>query len=1587
MDADTQPIDATLFDDLRELTPEMAAKRLAELIDAPSLEETDALTHDAGIIALLNDRRAGDPILDHLPLTALGHLADRSTERLLAGDRSDAVLESAWQLLDVLRRSSLLCRIAEAGATDDWSRRILRLVESSDFTFGRLFEQRATNYGERILFRVPADGENRKVSWRQAAGRVDLIARSLLAIIAETGNRPLAILSHNSLEMALVDLACLSTGIVNIMVPATATETDVAFILEHAKVGALVVSDAQQLQKVLNVRDRLPDIGPIIALEASAASAQGVIGFERLLARSSETTPEELARRRREQKIDDLATVMYTSGTTGTPKGICFTQRNIVFKRFARALALPEIGEDDRFLCYLPLFHTFGRFLELTGCVFWGATYCFAEDPSIDNLTRQMRQLRITVLISIPMKWMQLFDLVRQTVDVMAADDAEIAAALRRIVGPDLRWGLSAAGYLDPENFRFFQRNGVELMSGFGMTEATGGITMTPPGGYKDDSLGPALPGIELALADDGELLVRGPYVMRGYLDPPDGTESFDSDDWFHTGDLMEQDDDGFIRIVDRKKEIYKNIHGETIAPQKIENLFRDFESVSRVFLVGDHRPYNTALIYPNRDFEDLDLGMLDPDELKTHFRSLVVSANSFLAPYERIVDFAIIDRDFDADRDELTAKGTYRRKNIERAFTDQIRLLYRRQTLSVGGTNITMPNWFFQALGTTAQELRVEEESLVLISHNSALTVRREADDAVRIGSALYRPTRRAVDLGHLLSNPRLWLGNDELVDFAPLETVQRDSRRRRSVSAEWIRRTGTRTVDEAERQSAPELLRRHEIDLMDLHRAALLLAADDEADAVAAVKVLDHFLHIEDSDQIDQTLRILRRAAELPSVAVRRRAFQVLATSEIEPMYRQTLASFLDRGDTLLDPETISVLVDRDLSPEQVDAFIDEAEKRCEGSPNATDPELPNLCDFLSSYGATHPTQYRRLRGFFTRAVMIADHEEAREMAAEGKRRLAKGFRVWLGTPSRVAVDPETGLEYRWEDVVAFSDEVDEETRHRLLDALRTTPIIREASFLFGSTPKVIHLDDILPGGVWIRHLGTSHGKSVFRIAIRTRSREQLDLALNLNRELPAEDAQEEINWLIVCSEARGLGPLVEIFGGSWPEHDLWTEEFIPGETLDRAVNRLAKHDEDPERVKAWWPFAAWAALSAYVDFWNRTGRRLVVADPTPANVIVPMHDYHTGARLVSISSRAPFDSLPTMLRSFRQIFVEPVEAEHPELAGLAGWDILFSAVLEIIGEQEGAAQLRAVLETASSEDHAMAQCLETFLESVSRRGFLPRRLFFAAKRFRRWDRLNPDAKLTPRAQTLHEIFETYDVGKLRAAYPEARARFFRETVFRNASDVLAEGLESVISRLRCGDLAPDELSAAVSDLRAHLSLGADDDYFLARLSYPYLRPEDEVQYVAAAAGGTQQSEMVVTLEDGDGNPFRIRHALSAKEVGRLHRLFLSAKLQVQFRPEHRFLVAISERGNLIGGLFYEEQPEAHSAHMDKIVVAQGFQSRGIAGALIEELRNRLRTAGCRSLTTGFFRPQFFYSMGFTVERRYAGLVQSLVENDQEG
>jgi GNAT superfamily N-acetyltransferase len=242
------------------------------------------------------------------------------------------------------------------------------------------------------------------------------------------------------------------------------------------------------------------------------------------------------------------------------------------------------------------------------------------------------------------------------------------------------------------------------------------------------------------------------------------------------------------------------------------------------------------------------------------------------------------------------------------------------------------------------------------------------------------------------------------------------------------------------------------------------------------------------------------------------------------------------------------------------------------------------------------------------------------------------------------------------------------------------------------------------------------------------------------------------------------------------------------------------------------------------------------------------------------------------------------------------------------------------------------------------------------------------------------LQEFWDTYGLARLLRGYPATRARFFLETVFRGAPAPLVAGLEEIALALRRRKLDGDALIDAITELRSRLDVAADDDYFLARLSFPYLRPEDAAEFVQAETGGRSQGDIVVTLEDQDGSPFQVRHALSPKEVGRLHRLFVAAKLDVRFRAEHQYLIAVNDRGILIGGIFYELEDEGKSAHLEKIVVAERLRKKGVADGLMKEFFNRVRAAGATTVTTGFFRPEYFYGYGFKLEKRYAGLVKEL-------
>jgi long-subunit acyl-CoA synthetase (AMP-forming) len=272
------------------------------------------------------------------------------------------------------------------------------------------------------------------------------------------------------------------------------------------------------------------------------------------------------------------ATVMFTSGSTGQPKGIVFNLFNLVSKRFARAAALPAVGRDEVLLCYLPLFHTFGRYFEMLGTIYWGGTYVFAGSPTAEGLLAELARVRPTGLISVPVRWTQIRE---QCLERMERDDegADEDRAFREVVGDRLRWGLSAAGYLDPLVFRFFQRHGVDLCSGFGMTEATGGITMTPPGSYVDGTVGIPLPGMRIRFGDTrncrlpGRVAIYSTNTARSARCPT----STPTPILIGTGDLQEHE--GGYLIVDRIKDIYKN--SCTVALQRVEQRFASVPGIT----------------------------------------------------------------------------------------------------------------------------------------------------------------------------------------------------------------------------------------------------------------------------------------------------------------------------------------------------------------------------------------------------------------------------------------------------------------------------------------------------------------------------------------------------------------------------------------------------------------------------------------------------------------------------------------------------------------------------------------------------------------------------------------------------------------------------------------------------------------------------------------------------------------------------------------------------------------------------------------------------------------------------------------------
>ncbi len=1506
--------------------------------------------------------------------------------KLNESDESQINLNLIHQYLNLFRTPSFLKKIYN---DRKWDKLIYELIKSSNFNVRELFRQRLSDYENKTLFNVLRGKVKTQYTWKEIDEKINTYKKALVGLISELEPEEpkVAFLMENSLVMVELDLTCLTTGIVNIMIPANSVPQHIEFILKQTGAEIAFVSNEKQLSKIKSIKNDVPNLKKVVLIEGSSAE-KWVITFNEFLEFAKhydEKTEKDLV-----DAVDtsSLATIMYTSGTTGEPKGIMFSQMNIVYKRFCRAMALPEIGDQDRFLSYLPLYHTFGRWLEMMGSIFWGASYSFMENPSLETMLENMQMVRPTIFISIPKKWIQLYEYVGSKVNIELDDESIIRKTVEETTGGSLRWGLSAAGYLPAEIFQFFQKNGIELMSGFGMTEATGGITMTPPGEYVPDSLGKALPGIEIKIADDGELLIRGPYVMMGYYN---AESPFDKDGWFPTGDIMKEDENGFIEIIDRKKEIYKNIKGETIAPQRIENYFRDFENIKQVFLVGDHRPFNTVLIYPDYEIKDSMLKKMTEQELKDYFASAIVSVNKFLAPFERIVDFRIIDRMFSADYGELTPKGTYKRRVIEKNFEEIIESMYTKNHTSIFVDNIEIrvPNWFLREKGCLSTDIIADERGIAIPKLNQHLNVFRIEDQhkIFRIGDDDYKIDSHKIELQELLTNPLYWCGNRNLFEFAGENIIQWQRQYIPENSITIYSSEAIDDLDEETKRHLQAIFTGNEKSLEGIHYAILHLRSNDNQ---VAQKGLDYFSYLLE-DETDKLFKIALHFIELPflvsNLECRRELFKkAIPKIKTETFYR-LLRLHIDYDPDFLDPALNESIIAESKGKENLETLekiIFEEVEKCRKQ-NVIKPSIEALFDLITKYGIRHPARYSEIRRLLASIEIHKDFNKLAGLAARSRNKLKKGFRSWLGRNESVAIDIETGEEYEWKDVIILEESIPEDLKKRIVSGITECPVLREAVFHF-TQGIVIRLDNILPGGIWVSMISNNEIKATFRVTIQTRLHGSFELLLTLNKGLTPSEVKKEVRWLIIAGTKHYANELVEDFGGYYKMYDLWTQKYLPGNTVAKIMEReLRRHEKaSEERLYHLWPYFVWNAAAAYVNFWQLTENKLILANPTIHNFIIPSHDYQTGTRIVSLSEKKTFTSFTNFFKNFYFRFVKETEKLYPFVHRDSIWNYVFSGVINAKGEKEGLEIIGLFGEELKktkipSEMDNVMEKLQLFLKTVEEYGYIPKRLYFAIKRFHRWFKLNKDAALEAQASMLYELYDTYNLAEVEKSYPETRARFFLETCFADSSDELKKMLRELIKKEKEGKTSQEQILTDISKMQNELKLSEKESYFLTRLSYPYLKPSDSAKLLKIKEEGSQTADLVVQLEDYDGNPYIIRKPISPKEISRLHNLFLDANLQVHFRPEHQFLVALSERGYLIGGLFYVQKNE-DTVHMEKIVVANPYRRKGISEGLMNEFFNRLIVEKVKYVTTGFFRPEYFYRFGFKIEKKYSGLVKVL-------
>jgi long-chain acyl-CoA synthetase len=586
----------------------------------------------------------------------------------------------------------------------------------------QLFKNTVAARGDRTAAQQKSGGVWRDVTWNELLGLTEKVSAGLVGLGIAPKER-VSVLSNTRLEWCIADIGILGAGLTTVPVYQSSTSEETQFILQDAGVCAIFAEDATQVAKLRKIRSSLPNVKKIIVIDGPADADDGwVTSWDAFLASGEKVLKEkgdEVRARPSQLGPDDILTFIYTSGTTGKPKGTILTHDNMMYE----AEAIQKLGvitADDVQYFWLPLAHVFAKVLEVTWLALGHVMSFWERDQK--KIVENMGEVRPTVMACVPRIYEKVYAKVVGDMNATAgvggkiakwglakgAEAAKLEAEGKRAdslgwtiakklvftkvgdklgqrFGGRLRFFISGGAPLAKDIAFFFKYAGVIILEGYGLTETSAATTVNLPNDNRIGTVGRALPGTELKIASDGEILIKGRGVMRGYWNRDDATkEAIDSDGWFHSGDIGVVDKDGFVRITDRKKDIIVTAGGKNIAPQNLEGgLKAKSPLISQVVVHGDKRNFLSAIITLDRDNlegwakgKGIVNGSFDyakitqhPD-VKTALDEVFSDFNKGLASYESVKKFKILDHDFEIG-DQLTPSLKVKRKLCNDRYKD----------------------------------------------------------------------------------------------------------------------------------------------------------------------------------------------------------------------------------------------------------------------------------------------------------------------------------------------------------------------------------------------------------------------------------------------------------------------------------------------------------------------------------------------------------------------------------------------------------------------------------------------------------------------------------------------------------------------------------------------------------------------------------------------------------------------------------------------------------------------------------------------------------------------------------------------------